>query len=73
MGAGSLSLETSLGTGETDTGVTLDVTLGKEWWVGNRWGIGAAAAFGYHHIPETNAGVDWSGTSVALRFTATLN
>jgi hypothetical protein len=73
VGAGSLSLETSLGTGETDTGVTLDVTLGKEWWVGNRWGIGAAAAFGYHHIPEANAGYDWTGTSLALRFSATLN
>lgn len=58
---------------ETDTGFMGEITLGKEWWVGNSWGLGVAGAAGYHSIPDGDLDESWSGTSFALRFTATLN
>lgn len=73
LGAGTLAIEGPGGEGETDTGVVLDLTAGKEWWVGNRWGIGIAGAFGYHDVPEEGLPNNWSGTSFAIRFTATMN
>lgn len=77
VGFGQLSLETDDDNfdldGESDTGLVLDLTLGKEWWVGNSWGLGIAAGFGYHSVPDENFDENWSGTSFALRFTATLN
>ena len=59
--------------GSSDTGFAMDITLGKEWWVGNSWGLGIAGAFGYHSIPDGGVDLTWSGPSFALRFTATLN
>ncbi len=73
LGFATLSLDvghTQLG--ESDTGLAMDFTVGKEWWVGARWGLGVAGAFGYHSVPG-DADEDWSGKSVALRFSATLN
>jgi hypothetical protein len=73
LGFATLSLdldETELA--KSDTGLALDFTVGKEWWVGARWGLGVAGAFGYHSVPG-DAGEDWSGKSVAIRFSATYN
>jgi hypothetical protein len=63
----------SSGDESTDPGFASDITLGKEWWVGSKWGLGVAGAFGYHTIPGIGSDVRWKGTSVAVRFTATLN
>lgn len=63
----------SAGNAETDAGLVLDFTIGKEWWVGGNWGLGLAGAFGYHSIPGGGVDENWSGTSFALRFSATLN
>jgi hypothetical protein len=68
-GAAWLSLEDA----ETDVGFALDLTLGKEWWVGNRWGLGFAGAFGYHSVPDGDIDQNWTGTSFGIRFTATMN
>lgn len=71
--SGSLGLATlSLERAESDTGLAFDFTVGKEWWVGARWGLGIAGAFGYHSIPG-EGDEDWSGRNIALRFTATFN
>jgi hypothetical protein len=59
--------------GETDLGPAFDVTLGKEWWVGGSWGLGVAGGFGYHSAPEKEVDENWSGYSLGVRFTATLN
>jgi len=73
LGFGTLSLDLEgAPLAESDTGLAMDLTVGKEWWVGARWGLGVAGAFGFHNIPGDN-GEDWSGKSVAIRFTATLN
>jgi hypothetical protein len=73
LGVGSLTLETSFGEGETDMGPVIDLTVGKEWWVSDGWGIGAAASLGYHSVPEKGINENWSGTCFAVRFSATMN
>ncbi|MGQ0721749.1 MAG: hypothetical protein ACT4PE_09285 [Candidatus Eiseniibacteriota bacterium] len=72
VGAGSLSASGDID-GETDTGIAVDLTAGKEWWVGNGWGLGAAAAFQYQSFPDGEVDANWSGPAFALRFSATMN
>lgn len=67
IGLGFLSLDTDFGDDTSDPGFAMDVSLGKEWWVGNSWGLGLAAAFGFHSID----GVD--GYNAGVRFSATFN
>jgi hypothetical protein len=69
LGPAWLTIEDS----DSDTGFAVDLTLGKEWWVGNSWGLGLAGSFGYHSIPDETVDENWSGTSLGLRFSATLN
>lgn len=58
---------------ESNSGLALDFTVGKEWWVGGNWGLGLAGCFGYHSIPDGGVDANWSGTSFGLRFSATMN
>jgi hypothetical protein len=58
---------------DTDVGIMGDLTLGKEWWVGDHWGIGLAAAWSPHSIPSSEIDENWRGQSIALRFSATRN
>jgi len=58
---------------DSDAGFAFDFTLGKEWWIGNRWGMGLSGAFGYHSIPENEINENYSGPSFALRFSVTYN
>jgi len=71
-GVATLSVETTEG-GKTDFGPVFEITLGKEWWVGNSWGLGVAGAVGYHSVPEKVIDENWSGFNLAVRFTATIN
>jgi hypothetical protein len=73
VGGGVLTLELPEGEGDSDTGGAVDLTLGKEWWVGDRWGIGIAGGLGVHSIPTKVGNKDWTGASATLRFTATFN
>jgi hypothetical protein len=65
--------------GQSEKGFAVDVTAGKEWWVTDDWGAGAALS--YSHVsaddkdlgPSTVPRGTWTGTSWALRFTATFN
>jgi hypothetical protein len=68
-GAGSLTFDNA----GTDTGFIGEITAGKEWWVGGSWGLGLNGSFGYHTVPDGDVSGSWSGTSFALRFSATLN
>jgi hypothetical protein len=70
LGLGWLSATENV---ESDVGFGLDITLGKEWWVGGSWGLGLAGAFGYHSVPDGVVDANWSGASFGLRFSATLN
>ena len=74
VGWGSLTVDPTNGPGgETDDGPITDLSLGKEWWVGDSWGLGVALALGYHSFPEKGIDASWTGTSLALRFSATMN
>ena len=67
------SIEEGGTTFSTDTGVAIDATVGKEWWVGDGWGIGVAGAVGWHSVPDGGIDEKWSGPALAVRFTATMN
>lgn len=75
VGAATLSAEEDRVTVESKTGVAFQAVLGKEWWVGRRWGLGIAGAFGFHSVPQDDEDSDekLSGSSLALRFSATFN
>jgi hypothetical protein len=78
IGAGAFAGTDQLD-GQSKHGLALDVTAGKEWWVTDEWGAGAALS--YSHVsaddkdlgPSTLPRGTWTGTSWALRFTATFN
>ncbi len=57
---------------ESDTGVALQGMVGKEWWVGSRWGLGVAVDASFHSIP-TETDESLKGTNFGVRFSATYN
>jgi hypothetical protein len=74
VGVGTMTLDIDgLDDIESDPGLALDFTLGKEWWVGNSWGLGVAGAVGYHSIPDKGTDDKITGSNVTIRFTATYN
>ncbi len=74
VGVGTLTMDIdTLGDFESDPGLALDFTLGKEWWVSSSWGLGVAGAVGYHSIPDKGTDEKITGSNVAIRFSATFN
>jgi len=73
IGFGVLSIDAGSVEGDSDAGLALDLSAGKEWWVGNSWGLGAALGATYHSAPDGDIDENWSGWSFAVRFTATFN
>jgi hypothetical protein len=72
VGFGSLSGGGDI-SGESDSGLAGMVTAGKEWWVGNSWGLGIAGVFGFLSFPEPDISENWSGWNLAIMFSATFN
>jgi hypothetical protein len=72
-GAAELEFEFEGDEETSDTGFAFEVGLGKEWWVGDRWGLGVSASAGYHSVPPGDASSNFRGPSFAVRFSATLN
>lgn len=73
VGFGSLTLDVGGVSGDSDTGVVLEFAVGKEWFVSDRWGLGAAVGLMYHSIPDGVLDENWSGLNVPIRFSATFN
>lgn len=73
IGAGELTIDVKGLSISTDTGLAADLTIGKEWWVGDNWGLGVAGGFGFHMISDGGSPEDWKGTSFGIRFSATRN
>jgi hypothetical protein len=73
VGFGTLTFEVDSVSVDSDYGTLFDATLGKEWWVGENWGIGVAGSINYHSIPDPSTEDNWTGMGFALRFTATMN
>ena len=62
--------------GKTDPGFAMDLTLGKEWWVGDAWALGLAGDFAYFSAKNKDfvtSDKNWAGPSFGLRFSATFN
>jgi hypothetical protein len=72
-GAAGLEFEFEGEAESSETGWAFEVSLGKEWWVSDRWGLGVSASGGYHSVPPGDASNNFSGPSFAVRFSATLN
>ena len=75
VGMGSVRFDLpDLGADETsETGIAYTVGLGKEWWVGQSWGLGLSGNFIYHSVPDKTIDEKWAGPSFDLRFSATFN
>ena len=74
LGLGQLEFDLAgIQSADTDRGLILEGTLGKEWWVSDNWGLGLAGALGLHSFPEDGSDENWSGPSFTLRFSATFN
>ena len=72
-GAAELTLDLDGDEETSDTGFAAEIGLGKEWWVANKWGLGAQVSGTYHSIPPGDADENFKGMSFAVKFTATLN
>ena len=74
LGVGKFKLTgTNSVDGESKSGFAMALGMGKEWWVGNEWGLGLAGGLTYHSIADKDVSENWSGTSFTLRFSATMN
>jgi hypothetical protein len=73
LSLGRLNLDASQLQGDTDRGVALDLSAGKEWWVGGAWGLGLAGGFTFHSFPDPAYERNWTGTSYSVRVSATYN
>ncbi|MDZ4806375.1 MAG: hypothetical protein SGI90_16075 [Candidatus Eisenbacteria bacterium] len=71
--AATMTLELDRDEEESDTGIAVDLTIGKEWWVGNKWGLGVAAGLNLYSIPTDNEDQDITGSAFAIRLSATYN
>ena len=71
--AATATLETDNFEEESDTGIGIDLTIGKEWWVGNKWGLGVAAGLNLYSVPTDIDDKDISGSAFAIRLSATYN
>jgi len=80
LGMSSLDLTDNGNHLSSESGFAFTLGVGKEWWVGESWGLGVAGGFTYFTAKEKDilTGVldsneSWSGPSYALRFSATFN
>ena len=57
------------------TGFLFEAAIGKEFFVSDKWGLGLSVGIVYHSVPWDDVELDnnWTGVSVPVRFTATMN
>lgn len=72
LGVGAFSASGDI-EGDSGSGFAGQTTLGKEWWVSARWGLGVAGVFGFFTLPESTSSENWTGYNFAVMFSATLN
>jgi len=72
VGSGSMEFDGVLDA-STDQGPLADITVGKEWWVGEKWALGVALGAQSHSLGDGDLDENWSGTSYSIRFSATMN
>jgi hypothetical protein len=73
VGLGRLVADNDVLDGNSDWGFAMEATVGKDWFVSNRWGLGVAGGFTFHNVGDPDIDESWSGSSFTLRFNATFN
>ena len=75
LGQFSLADDTNNTTIDTDYGFSYQLKIGKEWWISNRWGLGAAFEYGGTRTKDTMGDYQetWQSHRFGIKFTATLN
>lgn len=61
------------GSGNSEIGLGARFALGKEWWVGDRWGIGVAGQFSFGSNQDQGSSAHWKTISPTLAFSATFD
>lgn len=59
--------------GSSEVGVGARLAVGKEWWVGDRWGIGVAGQFSFGSNQDQGSPAHWKTISPALAFSASFD
>ena len=58
---------------ETEPGIALELSMSREWWVGDKWGVAFAMVGDYHSVGLPGSDANLEGTPSADRFSATGN
>ncbi len=69
IGLSSISFTDGKNARDTHSGLGLNFDLGKEFWVGDDWGLGPAVRFWYTHVSDS--GVRYNSFDWAILFSAT--
>jgi hypothetical protein len=72
-GIGRLDAEVEGEEAGTDNGFAAGGGIGKEWWLGDHFGLGVMGSVNYHSVPEQDLDDKWKGTSFAISLTGTFN
>jgi hypothetical protein len=68
------TLATTGNSGDTNWGFGLRAGLGKEWWVGDHWGLGAVGHFSFSANQDSGSNPPtWTGWAATVAFSATYN
>ena len=59
--------------GSSEVGLGFKLAVGKEWWVGDRWGLGVAGQFSFGSNQDQGSPSHWKTISPALAFSATFD
>jgi hypothetical protein len=67
-------VSTSGGSSDTNWGFGMRGAVGKEWWVGDHWGLGVAGHISFSINQAADAsGLTWTGWGATIAFSATYN
>ena len=76
IGRGTTAIDIDSETTTSDGGFGFLLRAGKEWWVGDQWGLGLALSYrGAFGSTELELGLEekWSSTNFSVSFSATFN
>jgi hypothetical protein len=76
LGLGNYSItdtDNSSVNGTTNSGFSMQLKVGKEWWVSRRWGLGIALTYGKTFVDNTAGNEKLNSNRFGILFNATLN
>lgn len=76
FGIARATVETPVEEVQSDAGFAMELDIGKEWWVGDDWGLGVAGRFHFSRVPPSGASSEDSpliGLAGGVLFSATYN